>query len=229
MKQCTPFLLILALTDAAVAEEAVLDTEKAKFSYAIGLKIGQSLARQGVEIDATAFALALKDTLAGLQPRLPASELQAVMQRQEQEIQKRRQATAEKNAAAGRRFLEQNKGKEDVHELSDGLQYKVLREGKGNRPQRSDSVEVHYRGTLIDGREFDSSYRRGEPTTLHLDRVIKGWQEVLPMMPEGSKWQIFLPPSLAYGESGAGAVIGPNETLIFEIDLLAIRPKTGGK
>ncbi|MGH8647380.1 MAG: FKBP-type peptidyl-prolyl cis-trans isomerase N-terminal domain-containing protein [Gammaproteobacteria bacterium] len=230
MKKCTVFLLALGLADVGVAEEAVLNTKNAKFSYAIGLQIGQSLVRQGVEIDTQAFALALQDALAGREPRLPAAELQAVMQKQEKEIQKRQQAVAEKNLAAGRRFLEENKSKEGIQELPNGLQYKVIKEGKGNRPQGSDSVDVHYRGTLIDGREFDSSYRRGEPATLHLNGVIKGWQEALPMMPEGSKWQIFLPPELAYGRGGAGAVIGPNETLIFEIELIAVHEaKTGGK
>ncbi|MGH8578639.1 MAG: FKBP-type peptidyl-prolyl cis-trans isomerase [Gammaproteobacteria bacterium] len=230
MKRCILSLLALALADAGVAEDAVLNTEKAKFSYAIGLQIGQSLVRQGVEIDAQAFALALRDSLAGREPRLPAAELQAVTQKQEQEIRKRQQAVAEKNSATGRRFLAENKSKEGVHELPNGLQYKVIKEGKGNRPQRSDLVDVHYRGTLIDGREFDSSYRRGEPTTLRLNGVIKGWQEALPMMPEGSKWQIFVPPELAYGQGGAGAVIGPNETLIFDIELIAVRQaKTRGK
>ncbi|MGH8592406.1 MAG: FKBP-type peptidyl-prolyl cis-trans isomerase [Gammaproteobacteria bacterium] len=230
MKKRIIFLLALAVAGAGVAEEAVLNTEKAKFSYAVGLQIGQSLIRQGVEIDTEAFALALQDSLAGREPRLPAAELQAVMQKQEQAIKKRQQAAAEINSAAGRRFLEENKNKEGVHELPNGLQYKVIKEGSGNRPQRSDSVNVHYRGTLIDGREFDSSYRRGEPTTVRLNGVIKGWQETLPRMREGSKWQIFLPPELAYGQGGAGAVIGPNETLIFEIDLIAVRPaKTGGK
>lgn len=230
MKKRIIFLLALAVAGAGVAEEVVLNTEKAKSSYAIGLQIGQSLVRQGVEIDTQAFALALQDTLAGREPRLPAAELQAVMQKQEHEIQKRQQAVAEKNSVAGRRFLDENKSKEGVHELPNGLQYKVIKEGKGNRPQRSDSVDVHYRGTLIDGREFDSSYRRGEPTTLRINGVIKGWQEALPMMPQGSKWQIFLPPELAYGQGGAGAVIGPNETLIFEIELIAVRQaKSRGK
>ncbi len=230
MKKCTVFLLAFALAEAGVAEEAVLNTEKAKFSYAVGLQIGQSLIRQGVEIDTEAFALALQDSLAGREPRLPAAELQAVMQKQEQAIKRKQQAAAEINSAAGRRFLEENKNKEGVHELPNGLQYKVIKEGNGNRPQRSDSVNVHYRGTLIDGREFDSSYRRGEPTTVRLNGVIKGWQETLPMMREGSKWQIFLPPELAYGQGGAGAVIGPSETLIFEIELIAVRQaKTGGK
>ncbi|MGH8607495.1 MAG: FKBP-type peptidyl-prolyl cis-trans isomerase [Gammaproteobacteria bacterium] len=230
MKKCIVFLLAFALVGAGVAAEAVLNSEKAKFSYAVGLQIGQSLIRQGVEIDTEAFALALQDSLAGREPRLPAAELQAVMQKQEQAIKKRQQAAAEINSAAGRRFLEKNKDKEGVHELPNGLQYKVIKEGSGNRPQRSDSVNVHYRGTLIDGREFDSSYRRGEPTTVRLNGVIKGWQETLPRMREGSKWQIFLPPELAYGQGGAGAVIGPNETLIFEIELIAVRQeKTGGK
>jgi len=187
MKKRIIFLLALAVAAAGVAEEAVLTTEKAKFSYAAGLQIGQSLIRQGVEIDTEAFALALQDSLAGREPRLPAAELQEVMQKQEQAIKKKQQAAAEINSAAGRRFLGENKSKEGVHELPNGLQYKVIKEGNGNRPQRSDSVNVHYRGTLIDGREFDSSYRRGEPTTVRLNGVIKGWQEALPMMREGSK------------------------------------------
>lgn len=229
MKKSALFVLAAALAGATAAEDAGLSTEKEKFSYAIAFQIGQSLIRQGVEIDADAFELALRDSLEGREPRLSAGELQAVMQKQEREIQKKQHALAQENLTEGRGFLKENKNKQGVRELPNGLQYKVVKEGNGNRPERSDSVNVHYRGTLIDGREFDSSYRRGEPTTLRLDGVIKGWQQALSMMREGSKWQIFVPPELAYGQRGAGAVIGPNETLIFEIGLIAINTAKAGE
>jgi FKBP-type peptidyl-prolyl cis-trans isomerase FklB len=130
---------------------------------------------------------------------------------------------AEKNRKAGKAFLAENRKKEGVQELPNGIQYRVLQKGKGNKPKLSDTVTVHYRGTLIDGKEFDSSYSRGEPTSLPLAKAIKGWQEIVPMMPEGSKWQVVIPGDLAYGERGAGA-IGPNETLLFDIELVGVKP-----
>jgi FKBP-type peptidyl-prolyl cis-trans isomerase len=133
-------------------------------------------------------------------------------------------ATAEQNKKTGETFLAENKTKEGVKILPSGLQYKILKQGSGVQPQDADTVEVNYRGTLIDGTEFDSSYKRGQPVSFPVDGIIPGWKEALKLMPVGSKWQLFIPSSLAYGEKGAGGEIGPNATLIFEVELLAIKP-----
>ena len=224
-KKRPPFVLFLAAAASHVwaVDELALSTDQQKASYAIGLEIAQSLVRQGVSIDTEALSLAVKDVLSGREPRLPAKELQAVLERQQEKINQERQAAGEKNKAASEAFLAENKKKEGVQVLPSGVQYRVLEEGKGAKPKPADTVKVHYRGTLIDGREFDSSHRRGEPATLPVNGVIQGWQEVLPMMQEGAKWQIFVPSQLAYGERGAGA-IGPYETLIFDIELIAVNP-----
>jgi FKBP-type peptidyl-prolyl cis-trans isomerase FklB len=134
-----------------------------------------------------------------------------------------------KNLEAGQAFLEANKKKEGVVTLPSGLQYKVLTEGKGKQPKSSDSVIAHYRGTLINGTEFDSSYKRNEPATFPVQGVVKGWQEALPLMKEGAKWQIYIPADLAYGPRGAGQAIGPNETLIFDIELISVKDSTESK
>jgi FKBP-type peptidyl-prolyl cis-trans isomerase FklB len=200
-----------------------LTTDHQKISYAIGLQTAKNLLQQGFQIDSKAFTLGIEDSLANKDPRVPVKELQAAFERQQAELNKERSVRAEKNREAGKAFLAENKKKEGVQELANGIQYRVLQEGKGNKPKLSDTVTVHYRGTLIDGKEFDSSYSRGEPTSLQLANVIKGWQEVVPMMSEGSKWQVVIPGDLAYGERGGGA-IGPNETLLFDIELVDIKP-----
>ena len=139
----------------------------------------------------------------------------------EEEI-KHQQQEAATNKEAGEKFLAENKKDKDVVELASGLQYKVLKQGTGKKPTLTDTITVNYRGTLIDGTEFDSSYKRGEPVSLQLKNVIKGWQEAVPLMPVGSKWRLFVPPSLAYGDKAAGPVIGPNSTLLFDVELLSI-------
>lgn len=215
---------LMAFSNNALAQSTPeLKTDQEKMSYAIGLQIGQSLVRQGVSIEPEAFTLAIQDVLDNRMPRLSPEELQAAVEHQQKEVEKHRKVLADKNLKAGRQFLQQNKKKEGVTELASGLQYKILERGSGDKPSASDTVVVHYRGTLIDGREFDNSHRRGEPATLTLDGVIKGWQEALPLMSEGDKWQLFVPADLAYGELGAGAVIGPNEALVFEVELVAIK------
>lgn len=226
------WLLVLSTASCyAVAEEgAELKTDQQKFSYFIGLQIGQSLQRQDMKIDEPALFLAIRDSLAGQQPRLSKDELQAVVARSQEQMKKEQQAKAEKNLAAGKAFLAENKKKEGVTELASGLQYRVVEKGTGAKPKLSDTVSVHYRGTLIDGKEFDSSHRGGQPASFQVSNIIKGWQEALPMMPEGAKWQVFVPPDLAYGTQGSGGVIGPNATLIFDIELLAINhPEKGEK
>jgi len=222
MIRMLPLALTLFAATTVYAVGVSLDTEKEKFSYAIGVQIGQSLIRQGVELDSDAFNLAIRDAIDGSKPRLTAEQLQAALTKGESSVNDGLRERAVANLKAGKAFLAENAKKEGVVALSSGLQYKVLRAGAGEFPKSNSTVEVHYVGTLMDGREFDSSKRRGESATFGVNDVIKGWQEAIPLMRIGSRWLVFIPPSLAYGVKGAGAVIGPNETLIFEIELLDI-------
>jgi len=211
----------LLCSQVALAETK-LDTDKQKFSYTVGIQIGNNL-KNGGDIDIDALTQAIRDVYAGEEYRLSIEEMQAVMQRyQDQEVEKR-MAAAQDNRNKEKEFLAANSKKDGIRQTDSGLQYKVIEAGDGKKPGPGAEVEVHYRGTLIDGTEFDSSYKRGESITLGLDNVIKGWQEALAMMPVGSKWQIYVPSELAYGERGAGNTIGPNETLIFDIELLSIK------
>ncbi|MDQ3564269.1 MAG: FKBP-type peptidyl-prolyl cis-trans isomerase [Pseudomonadota bacterium] len=216
---------ICALSLNVSAEEAVkLDTDREKLSYAIGVQVAQSLASQEVDLDARAFSLAIEDMIAGREPRIPREEFQALLEKQRATMLKAQQEKSKKNLEESKAFLTANRKKEGVKELPSGLQYRVVKDGAGDQPKSTDTVSVHYRGTLIDGREFDSSTRAGQPAVFQVNGVIKGWQEALPLMKTGAKWQLFIPPGLAYGERGAGGAIGPNETLIFDIDLLAVNP-----
>ncbi len=212
----------LAALVSGQALAAELDTDQKRFSYLVGLQIGQQIVKDGIDLNEDAFMAAIKDVQAGKPPRLSQEEIQATLQR----IQQARAAEAEKagedNKRIGQEFLAANKSKPGITELASGLQYKVVTEGKGAKPKATDKVEVHYRGTLIDGTEFDSSYSRGAPASFPVNGVIQGWQEALQLMAEGSKWQIFVPSELAYGARGAGADIGPHSTLIFDVELLKI-------
>jgi FKBP-type peptidyl-prolyl cis-trans isomerase FklB len=213
------------------AEDKVeLQDEKAKVSYSIGFQMAQDLARQGIAIDADLVKRGMQDALSGSQPMLPAEEMrQALMEVRKKAMaaqQKQRDARAAQNKAQADAFLTANASKEGVKTLPSGLQYKVLQDGDGKQPGPSDSVTVHYRGTLINGKEFDSSYSRNQPATFQVNRVIKGWTEALQLMQEGAKWQLFIPPDLAYGERGAGANIPPNAALIFEVELISVAPGT---
>jgi len=210
----------------SVAPTKQVTTFEERSSYAIGQNVGASLKATNMTIDIPAFVQGLRDTLEGKKPLLTAEEAMAVMQEFSQkardaEIQKRDEQAA-KNLQDGQAFLETNKARTGVTTTASGLQYEVITQGTGAKPKATDKVSVHYRGTLIDGTEFDSSYTRGEPATFQLDAVIPGWTEALQLMPVGSKYKVFLPPTLAYGERGAGAQIGPNSTLIFEVELLSI-------
>jgi FKBP-type peptidyl-prolyl cis-trans isomerase FklB len=210
-----------------------LKTRKEKFSYALGMNIGtgysQGLKKQSVEVDWNLLAQGMKDAAAGSKTRLTQEEAQAVLNEVQTEIKKEQQEKTQQAAAAnkteGEAFLAANKSKDGVVTLPSGLQYKILTAGTGPKPTASDSVKCNYRGTLINGTEFDSSYKRGQPATFAVGQVIKAWTEALQLMPAGSKWQLFVPSSLAYGERGAGAEIGPNATLIFEVELLSIEEK----
>jgi FKBP-type peptidyl-prolyl cis-trans isomerase FklB len=220
-------------TGTAAAAPA-LTTRKQKFSYALGMdignKVGPSLKQNSVEVDPNLVSQGLKDAMTGAKTRLTPEEAEAVLKEVQTEVGKQRQEKAQeaaaKNKTEGDAFLAANKGKEGVVTLPSGLQYKILTAGTGPKPTPSDSVVCNYRGTLINGTEFDSSYKRGQPATFGVGQVIKGWTEALQLMPVGSKWQLYIPANLAYGERGAGAEIGPDSTLIFEVELLSIQDKT---
>lgn len=216
------------LAAQASAEEApVLKTQKDKMSYSIGAEAGRNFKRLGVEVDTDLLVKGLRDALSGEKLLMTDEELRAAMTAYQAEVrQKQAQAArlaAENNKKAGDAFLAENTTKEGIVTLPSGLQYKILKAGDGKRPTEADRVECNYRGTLISGTEFDSSYRRGQPATFKVSGVIPGWREALKLMPVGSKWQLFIPPQLAYGERGTGRDIGPNATLIFEVELLAIK------
>jgi len=200
-----------------------LDTDKKRFSYFVGLQVGQQIKNDGIELDEAAFVAAIKDVAAGATPRLSQAELQATLQRVQQQRAADAAKAGESNLLEGQRFLAENKEKAGVKVTASGLQYKVINAGSGAKPKGTSTVEVHYRGTLINGTEFDSSYSRGQPATFPVNGVIQGWTEALQLMQEGAKWQLFIPSELAYGSRGTGADIGPNSTLIFDVELLQIK------
>jgi FKBP-type peptidyl-prolyl cis-trans isomerase FklB len=211
------------------AEDTALKSQKDKVSYTIGVFSGNNLKQQSVDIDPDIMVKGIKDSLSGNKTLLTDQEMREVMTAFQKDMAvkqaEKRLALAEKNKKEGEAFLAENKKKEGVKTLSSGLQYKVIQGGTGKNPKATDEVVAHYRGTLINGTEFDSSYKRNEPATFKLDKVIKGWTEALLMMKEGAKWQIFIPSNLAYGENGAGP-IEPNATLIFDIELIKISADT---
>jgi FKBP-type peptidyl-prolyl cis-trans isomerase FklB len=223
-------------TAAKAATPLTLKTQKEKFSYAIGMKTGQRMAesfnKQSVPFDPALLARGLKDGLAGGKTALTDDEAQAAIKAVQDEVGKQQQAKMQEAGAAnkkeGETFLAANKSKEGVVALPSGLQYKILKEGTGAKPTASDSVVCNYKGTFINGKEFDSSYKRGQPATFPVTGVIKGWTEALQLMPVGSKWQLFIPSDLAYGDAGRPG-IEPSSTLVFEVELLSIEDKSKEK
>ena len=218
------------LAGAAVAQEApALKNQKEKLSYALGLDLGNQFRKQSVELDADFLFRGLKDALSGNKALLTEEECRAVIVELQNLLRTKQaeteKALTEKNKKDGEAFLSENKAKEGVVTLESGLQYKVLKAGTGKKPALEDTVVCHYRGTFLDGKEFDSSYQRNQPLTFAVKGVIKGWSEALQLMPVGSKWQLFIPANLAYGDRGAGSVIGPNATLVFEVELVSIQDK----
>jgi FKBP-type peptidyl-prolyl cis-trans isomerase len=203
-----------------------LDTEDQKASYGIGLQMGGQLAPAETHIDMDAFLAGVRDGMAGNEPAVPQTELQTALQSLSQRVNaeetERRSAAGEKNAADGEAFLAENAQKEGVTVTESGLQYEVLEEGDGPKPGPTDQVTIQYRGTLIDGTQFDSSYDRGEPATFGVNGVIAGFSEGLQLMSVGSKYRFFIPSDLGYGPNGSGRNIGPNAALIFEVELLGI-------
>ena len=214
----------------ATATAPVLTTKKDKVSYAIGADLGKKLKTSAIDVDPTILTRALKDTLTGAKVDMTDDEIRATLTDLTKDLQQKQvvasKEASEKNRKAGEEFLTANKSKEGVMALPDGLQYKILTPGNGPKPTASDTVVCNYKGTLIDGKEFDSSYKRGQPATFPVSGVIKGWTEALQMMPVGSKWQLFIPPDLAYGDRQAGPDITPGSTLVFEVELMTIQPKT---
>jgi FKBP-type peptidyl-prolyl cis-trans isomerase FklB len=206
-----------------------LKTQKDKVSYALGANLGMNLHKQSVEVDPAIVLRGLKDALAGGKMLLTDDDARAVLMQLQAEVRNKQQekmkVAGEMNKKEGVEFLEANKTKEGVVTLPSGLQYKILTEGTGPKPAASDTVVCNYRGTLISGTEFDSSYKRGQPASFPVNGVIKGWTEALQLMPVGSKWQLFVPAELGYGDRGAGGEIGPGATLIFEVELLSIQGK----
>lgn len=216
-------------TAAKTGAPLVLKTQKDKVSYAIGLNIGKSFRKDSVDVNSLIFARGVKDAITGAKPLLTDDELKAALTELQAELKKRQddasRVAGETNQKAGETFLAENKTKDGVVVLPSGLQYKIITAGTGPKPAETDSVVCNYRGTLLDGTEFDSSFKRGQPATFPVNGVIKGWTEALQLMPVGSKWQIFVPADLAYGARGAGGEIGPNATLVFEVELISIQEK----
>jgi FKBP-type peptidyl-prolyl cis-trans isomerase len=215
---------------ATKAGATTLTTDQDKLSYAIGMSIAHNLKSQGVDVKGTVVAQGLKDVLTGAKPLLTDEEAQATLGKARDAMMKKAQTEHEAAATQGKKqgeaFLAANKSKQGVVALPDGLQYKILTAGTGPKPTASDTVEVDYKGSLLDGKEFDSSYKRGQPATFPVTGVIKGWTEALELMPVGSKWQLFIPPDLAYGDRGAGnGDIPPGSTLVFEVELKSIKGK----
>src|SRR5438132_6324377 len=226
MKIFVTTIAICLLTLAAFAEEKSFELKdnKDKASYSIGLNIGSNLKRQGIDLNTDAMLAGMKDALSGRKPLLNDDEVREAMMSLEKDMQQKQAAAGQKNAAEGEKFLAENKAKPGVKATASGLQYKVEKEGKGAQPKANDTVTVNYRGTLINGTEFDSSYKRGQPATFPVSGVIRGWTEALQLMKVGSKYQLFIPASLAYGERAVSPDLSANSTLIFEVELLDAKP-----
>lgn len=237
-KYALPLALVTAVTLTACNEETstqevaeastsvALENSGQRLSYGIAYGLGQRMVADGVPMDVNAFAAGLRDAVDGAEPRLTQEEIQAEMmayqEKAQAEAQAAQAAAAEANQAASEAFLSENAAREGVVVTDSGLQYEILEQGEGVKPQADDVVEVNYRGTLVDGTEFDSSYKRGESVKFGVGQVIPGWTEALQLMPAGSKWKLYIPSDLAYGAGGAGGAIGPNAALVFEVELISV-------
>ena len=219
----TAFAVVIAANVFAEEKPAQLKDLKDKASYSLGLNFGMNFKRQNVDLNTDAFAAGFKDgLLPGRKPLLTEQEVRQVMMDFQKDMEEKQKAAGQKNAAEAEKFLNENKGKEGVKATGSGLQYKVMKEGNGAQPKPGDTVTVNYRGTLMDGTEFDSSYKRGQPATFPVGGVIKGWTEALQLMKVGSKYQLFIPPALAYGDQGRPG-IPPDSLLIFEVELMDVK------
>lgn len=233
MKLLLSSVLVLLLAGIALAEPQVFKSEKEKLSYSMGVATGTQLKRQEIDVDSDMFAKGIKDVISGTPLMIPEKEVQETLMNFQKDLAAKQtekaKETGEKNKKEGEVFLAENKKKGGVKTLPSGLQYRVIKEGTGKAPKEADTVVTNYKGKLIDGTEFDSSYKRGQPATFPVKGVIKGWTEALQLMKEGSVWELFVPSDLAYGERGAGSVIGPNATLIFEVELISIKDESEKK
>ncbi|WP_417392178.1 FKBP-type peptidyl-prolyl cis-trans isomerase [Gimesia sp.] len=215
-----------AQNEKADSGKSALKDQKQKVSYGIGFNLGQNLMRDQLDLDPQILAKGIVDAMTKQKPQMTEEEIRDTLLAFQKELRDQQEAKMKKaqaeNVTKGKKFLEANAKKEGVKTTKSGLQYKVIKSGKGKTPTDKDSVTTHYRGTLIDGTEFDSSYKRNQPATFPVSGVISGWTEALQLMKEGDKWQLFIPSDLAYGERGSGPDIGPNEVLIFDIELLKV-------
>jgi FKBP-type peptidyl-prolyl cis-trans isomerase FklB len=219
--------LFFSAVSLYAAEGVTLTTPKEKLSYIIGVQIGNDMKNQSLDVDPGLISKGLNDSMQGKDLLIKDQEAKDIIAAFQKEragkMAEQKKMIGEKNKTDGAAFLAENKKKEGVKVLPSGLQYKVIKEGAGKTPKATDTVVTQYKGTTIDGKEFDSSYKRGEPATFPVNGVIRGWTEALQLMKEGSTWQLVVPPDLAYGEQGAGNMIGPNATLIFEVELVSVK------
>lgn len=218
-------IAVLSLASLSFGQDkAQLKDLKDKVSYSVGLNVGANFKKQGQELNPDALLAGVKDALSGKTPALTENELKETMEAWSKQMEDKQKVVGEKNAADATKFLAENKKKDGVKTTASGLQYKVMKEGAGAQPKETDTVTVNYRGTLINGAEFDSSYKRGQPATFPVNGVIKGWTEALQLMKTGSKYQLFIPADLAYGPRAVGPDITPNSALVFEVELLEVKP-----
>jgi len=220
--------LVMALIPAGIsAEDTVPKSASEQFSYALGFQIGTQIARQmmaeDLDLDPGYLAQAIEDVLSGAPPAMTQAEMDAAITAIQQQSQEKSMEKVKAAEQAGQEFRQTYRDQDGVSETESGILYRVLMPGTGGQPKIDDTVVVHYRGTLVDGTEFDSSIRRGQPATFSLGGIIPGWQEALQLMRAGARWEVVIPPELAYGETGAGGAIGPQETLIFEIELIEVK------
>ena len=219
-------------TDTSVAAAVALESEMQKVSYIMGTNIGSQIKGEAFDVDIPSLTLGLNDAVEGNKPKLSETEINAVIEAFQAKVMAEQEASAklvaETNIKEGEAFLAENAKKEGVVVLESGLQYKIVEAGTGEVPTAENTVEVHYKGTLLDGTEFDSSFKRGVPAQFGVTQVIPGWVEALQLMKEGAKWELYVPADLAYGPGGTGGLIGPNQTLIFEVELLKASVDTAG-
>jgi len=229
MKHWLITLVVAGLVSSVclAGEKLELKDQKDKDSYSLGYQFGQNLKIQELDINLEVYTAGIRDALVGKEPQMSSEEIRSTIINLRQKVmaaqQKAFKEQAERNLSEGKAFLAENGKKEGVKTLPSGLQYKVVSEGSGKTPKATDTVTVHYRGTLINGTEFDSSHKRGEPTTFQVDGVILGWKEALQLMKEGAKWQLFVAPELAYGDRGQSPRIPPCSTLVFEVELISVK------
>lgn len=215
--------LVIALATPAISMAVELKSHKQKFSYAVGYRLALSLKNEGLDVEPAAFSAAMKDALSGAKAAMTTKEMQASMMAERDKQLKALKDKIAANKKAGDKYRAENAKKAGVKSLKNGIQYKVIKSGKGKQATKNSEVTVNYKGKLINGTEFDSSYKRKKPATFGLTGVIKGWQEVVPLMKVGDKWEVVVPPEFAYADKGAGSAIGPGETLVFEIELLNVK------